>query len=186
MLVAKIQDIAFLILIMLCFLHAINSTNVYAIYYAAKSKQASPTYNTFLASGTISSLNFLNNNSTNIATSSKVILSGNWNINTNNGTIVYFDADFIAAPSDGSTSHTHQLVNLKGNDTSKAMLLADGSTHINGTVDVKINGITYWRDVHTQIIIAKGSTLSIILDDNQTMHHFMKQPIYGLVNRLMY
>jgi hypothetical protein len=141
---------------------------------------------TFSAVGTISSLNFYNNSATNIATSKKVILSGDWSINVNNGSVSFFEADFVAAPTDGTVSHTHELVNLAVKDSKPIQLTSNGSTSIIGTVDIKLNGINYWTDVRTTILMSKGSAITIILNDTDTEHHFMRQPIYGIVNRLMY
>jgi hypothetical protein len=140
---------------------------------------------TFSAVGTISSLNFYSNNISDIAGSKKVILSGDWSINVNDGFISFFEAHFVAAPADGSVSHTHQLVNLVSNDAA-IQLGVDGSTSIIGTIDVKLNGIDYWKNVDTTVRISKGSVIAITLDDPATGHHFMRQPIYGIVNRLMY
>jgi hypothetical protein len=140
---------------------------------------------TFSAVGSISSLNFYNNSLSNIAAAEKVILSGDWSINVNDGNVSFFEADFVAAPADGGVSHTHELVNLvvKGKPI---QLTSNGSTSILGRVDVKLNGINYWNEVNTTIFLSKGSTITIVLNDVDTEHHFMRQPIYGIVDRLMY
>jgi hypothetical protein len=144
------------------------------------------TYPTFSAIGTISSLNFDNNSILDIVTAKKVILSGHWSLYVNNGSLSFFETDFIAAPADGGVSHTHQLVNLVSNDPKPIQLTSNGSTSIIGTVDVKINGVNIWNGVKVTIVIAKGSSVSITLNDMDTAHHFMRQPIYGIVNRLMF
>jgi hypothetical protein len=143
-------------------------------------------YPNFSAVGRISSLNFDNNSVLDIAAAKKVVLSGDWSVNVNNGSISFFEADFIAAPSDGSVSHTHQLVNLIGEGGLPIQILSNGNASIVGTIDVKLNGISLWNAVKTTILISKGSTITIILSDLDTRHHFMKQPIYGIVDRLMY
>lgn len=145
-----------------------------------------PTFGTFHAVGTIASLNFYSNNISDIATSKKVILSGDWNLNVNNGSVSSFEADFVAAPVEGSASHIHELVNLVVKDAKPIQLASNGNASIVGTIDVKLNGINYWNDVKTTILISKGSSVTITLDDIDTEHHFMRQPIYGLVDRLMY
>ncbi len=142
---------------------------------------------TFSAMGTISSLNFVNNSIPDSATAKKIVLSGYWSLHVSNGRISFFEADFVAAPVDGSVSHTHQITNfIPNNNTKPIQLTADGSTVISGTVDVRINGIKIWDGVNATIIISKGSTITISLDDVMTEHHFGKQPIYGIVNRLMF
>lgn len=142
---------------------------------------------TFSAMGTISSLNFVNNSLPDIATAKKVVLSGYWSLHVNNGRLAFFEADFVAAPVDGNISHTHQITNfIPNNNTKPIQLNADGSTAISGTVDVRINGINIWDGVNATILISKGSTITISLDDAMTEHHFGSQPIYGIVNRLMF
>lgn len=143
-------------------------------------------YPNFSAVGRISSLNFYNNSLADIAGAEKVVLSGDWSINVNNGSISFFEADFIAAPSDGSVSHTHELVNLIVEGDDPIQILSNGNASIVGTIDIKLNGISLWNAVKTTVLISKGSTLTIILNDLDTHHHFMKQPIYGIVDRLMY
>lgn len=143
-------------------------------------------YNTFSGVGTISSLNFDNNSVPNIANAKKVILSGHWTIYVNNGTISYFEADFTAAPSDGGISHTHQFVNLQPDKGKAVQLMSNGDASIRGTVDVKINGVTIWNDVKAAVLISRGNSITIILDDMATQHHFTGQPIYGIVDRLMF
>lgn len=172
---------------------ALNENNVYQLAIAESNRtniERNSTLaienSTFWAVGSISSLNFYSNNISNIATSKKVILSGDWSINVNNGSVAFFEADFIAAPTDGGVSHTHQITNLVVQDLKPIQLSSNGSTFILGTTDVKLNGINYWNDVKTRILISKGSTITIILDDTDTQHHFMRQPIYGIVDRLMY
>ena len=143
-------------------------------------------YPNFSAVGKISSLNFYNNSLADIAGAEKVVLSGDWSINVNNGSISFFEADFIAAPSDGSVSHTHELVNLIVEGGHPIQILSNGNASIVGTIDIKLNGISLWNAVKTTVLISKGRTLTIILNDLDTHHHFMKQPIYGIVDRLMY
>lgn len=143
-------------------------------------------YPNFSAVGRISSLNFYNNSLPDIAAAEKVVLSGDWSINVNNGSISFFEADFIAAPSDESVSHTHELVNLIVEGGHPIQILSNGNASIVGTMDIKLNGISLWNAVKTTILISKGSTLTIILNDLDTHHHFMKQPVYGIVDRLMY
>jgi len=146
----------------------------------------STVYKSFSAVGRISSLNFDNYSVPDIAAAKKVILSGDWIINVNNGNISFFEADFVAAPADGSVSHMHELVNLLVKDDQPVQITSSGNASIVGTIDVKLNGFNFWNGVKTTVLISKGSTVTIYLDDLDTNHHFMKQPIYGIVDRLSY
>jgi len=144
------------------------------------------TYRTFSAVGAISSLNFDNNSVSDIAIAKKVVLSGHWSLYVNNGTLSFFEVDFTAAPADGGVSHTHQIVNFMYTGTKPIQLTSNGSTSIVGIADVKINGVNLWNGVKSTVLISKGSTITIILDDMATHHHFTRQPIYGIVERLMF
>ena len=175
--VCSINQIAFALM---------NKTNNSDVLSSEKNSLCMSRNCTFSAVGTISSLNFYSNSISDIAASKKVVLSGDWILNVNNGTVSFFEADFVAAPAEGSVSHIHELVNLVVKDVKPIQLTSNGSTSILGTVDVNLNGINYWNDVKTSILVSKGSTITIFLNDIDTEHHFMKQPIYGIVDRLMY
>ena len=175
--VCSINQIAFALM---------NKTNNSDVLSSEKNSLCMSRNCTFSAVGTISSLNFYSNSISDIATSKKVVLSGDWILNVNNGTVSFFEADFVAAPAEGSVSHIHELVNLVVKDVKPIQLTSNGSTSILGTVDVNLNGINYWNDVKTSILVSKGNTITIFLNDIDTEHHFMKQPIYGIVDRLMY
>lgn len=74
---------------------------------------------------------------------------------------------------DGSVGHIHQITNFKDNkEKGRIQLTLDNSLSINGTVDIKLNGITIWNDVDISISISKGSTFSIDPNDNETGNHF--------------
>jgi hypothetical protein len=74
---------------------------------------------------------------------------------------------------DGLVGHIHQITNYKDNkEKGRIQLTLDNSLSINGTVDIKLNGITIWNDVDISISISKGSTFSIDPNDNETGNHF--------------
>jgi hypothetical protein len=85
---------------------------------------------------------------------------------------------------DAIQPHTHQITNFKPENAS-IQLTPDTSLALNGTVDVKVNGLTMWKNAHSSILISKANIMSISLDDEETNSHFGKQPIFGLVTRLM-
>ena len=80
----------------------------------------------------------------------------------------------------------HELVNLQVKDAQPIQLASDGSISITGTIDIKLNGIGFWNGVKTTVLIFKGSSITILLDDIESNRHFMGQPIYGIIDRLMY
>ena len=151
---------------------------------------------TFSAIGTISSLVITVPSSPadsaggfNITNAFKVILTGEWNLSVRKGNVTNFAANFLASPMDGSKPHIHQITNFqKAISTSQqqaVQLASDNSASINGTVDVKINGMVVWRNVHVSIQLLKGNTIAIRLNDKDTEDHFGAQPVLGIVNRLV-
>ena len=68
---------------------------------------------TFSSIGTISSLVItVPENEFNITNAFKVILTGDWILNVHNGTVINFEANFLASPMDGSRGHIHQITNF--------------------------------------------------------------------------
>jgi hypothetical protein len=141
---------------------------------------------TFSSIGTISSLVItVPENEFNITNAFKVILTGDWVLNVHNGTVTNFESNFLASPMDGSRGHIHQITNFSTKENQMIQLTPDNnSLSINGTADIKINGITIWNNVDLSIII-KESTIIIDPNDKQTDNHFGAQQIYGIVNRLI-
>ena len=147
---------------------------------------------TFSAIGTISSLVItVPENEFNITNAFKVILTGDWNLNVNNGTVTNFEASFLASPMDGSKGHIHQITNFSANENDEMNQLISSSSDnsnnltINGTADIKINGRTIWSHAELSITMANNSTITIDPNDKQTDNHFGDQQVYGIVNRLI-
>jgi len=148
---------------------------------------------TFSAIGTISSLVItVPEDKFNITNAFKVILTGDWILNVHNGTVTNFEANFLASPMDGSMGHIHQITNFSANEDDGSVIIlstshnnSNNSLSINGTTDIKINGITIWNDVEVSITISKGNTITIDPDDKDTGNHFGNQQVYGIVNRLI-
>jgi hypothetical protein len=142
----------------------------------------------FSAVGMINSLIItVPNTGFNISSAFKVIISGDWTLNVHDGNVTYFSANLLASPMDAIQPHTHQITNFKPEkpQNARTQLTPDTSLTVNGTVDVKVNGLTMWKNVHSSISISKANIMSISLDDKETSGHFGKQPIFGLVTRLM-
>jgi hypothetical protein len=150
------------------------------------------TSKTFSVIGTISSLVMtVPQHEFNITNVFKVILTGDWVLNVRNGTVINFETNFLASPMDGSMGHIHQIINFSENEEDRDMIIlptSDSNSNnlsINGTADIKINGITIWNDAGISIMISKGNTISIDPDDKDTENHFGNQQVYGIVNRLI-
>ena len=144
---------------------------------------------TFSAIGTISSLVItVPEDEFNITNAFNVILTGDWILNVHNGTITNFEANFLASPMDGSMGHIHQITNFSEKEDDRDGIIlptSDNSLSINGTADIKINGITIWNNAKVSITISQGKTITIDPDDKDTENHFGNQQVYGIVNRLI-
>jgi len=146
---------------------------------------------TFSAIGTISSLVItVPEDEFNITNAFNVILTGDWILNAHNGTITNFEANFLASPMDGSMGHIHQITNFSENEDDRDVIILPTSDNnnrlsINGTADIKINGIPIWNNAKVSITISKGNTITIDPDDKDTENHFGNQQVYGIVNRLI-
>jgi hypothetical protein len=182
------------ILAIILFVLVIGTNNHAAINASSVSSIPKAKQDTFSAIGTISSLVITvptpsdSASGFNITNAFKVILTGEWNLSVRKGNVTNFAANFLASPMDGSKPHIHQITNFqKAISTSQqaVQLASDNSVSINGTVDVKINGMVVWHDVHVSIQLLKGNTVAIRLNDKDTEDHFGAQPVLGVVNRLI-
>jgi hypothetical protein len=104
-------------------------------------------------------------------------------MNVNKGKLTNFVADFYTGHVNGANNHTHQLINFRVNNNSPIKLTSDRSTSISGILNVGTNGKEAWNNVNATIVISKGRTIAINLDDNDTQRHFMGQQIYGVVEK---
>ena len=91
---------------------------------------------------------------------------------------------------DGSMGHIHQITNFSEKEDDRDVIILptsdnNNSLSINGTADIKINGITIWNNAKVSITISKGNTITIDPDDKDTENHFGNQQVYGIVNRLI-
>jgi hypothetical protein len=145
-----------------------------------------PKKTTFSAIGQISSLIItVPENDFNIAHAFNVILTGDWNLSVMKGKITNFVASFLASPMDGTKPHMHQISNFKSTNKKPIELTSNGSSLINGTADIKINGQVVWKDAHISVMIASSRTFMLDPNDGDTDNHFGDQSVYGIVTRLI-
>lgn len=141
---------------------------------------------TFSAIGQISSLVVtVQDPGFNITDAFKVILTGDWNLSVNNGSVTNFALNFLASPMDGSKPHIHQITNFKPYPNEEPVKLPEGKNlSVNGTANIRINGIVIWDNADVSISISKGNTFSFDPNDKDTDNHFGDQQVYGIVTRL--
>ena len=105
----------------------------------------------------------------------KFILSGDWNMNVDQGNLADFNADFYTGPANGADNHTHQLGNFRINENAPIQLSPDKSISLSGILDVGTNGNKAWDNVNATVDISKGRSITISLSDEDTERHFMGQ-----------
>src|SRR3712207_6765846 len=97
-----------------------------------------------------------------------------------------FAVNFLASPMDGSKPHIHQITDFRPYDNAEPITLTtDNSLSVNGTADVKINGILVWDDADVSMSISNGNTFIFDPDDVATENHFGDQQVYGIVTHLI-
>jgi len=146
---------------------------------------------TFDMNGVISSLIFVPNTTTNNSNSwdvpdpKKFILSGDWNLAANSGTITKLYVNFTKVLADGTRWHSHEFINFKTNDENNKVLLdPNRNLSVSGIVDVKLNNLIPYNNTDINITISKGNTIKFILDNEDTGNHFLNQSIYGIVKSI--
>ena len=131
---------------------------------------------TFSAIGTINSLGItIPESGFNITDAFKVILSGEWNLSVHKGNVTNIGVNFLASPMDGTKPHIHQITNFKidniGRKKQLVQLTSDNSLSLMGTANVKINGVPMWNNAHKSLLISKGNTMTLSLNNKDTGHH---------------
>jgi hypothetical protein len=177
---------AFIISSLLLSSSQIFKTTVLAGTTTTTTAATASSIDTFDMSGAISSLVFgvaENTKTIDITKVQKFILSGDWSMNVNKGKLTNFVADFYTGHVNGANNHTHQLINFRVINTNPIKLTSDKNTSISGILNVGTNGKEAWNNVNATIVISKGRTIAINLDDNDTQRHFMGQQIYGVVEK---
>jgi hypothetical protein len=145
-----------------------------------------PNKTTFSAIGQISSLIItVPKNDFNIAHAFNVILTGDWNLSVVKGKITNFEVNFLASPMDGTKPHMHQISNFKSMNKKPIELTSNGTSIVNGTADIKINGQVVWKDAQISVMINNSRTFMLDPDDRDTDNHFGHQSVYGIVTRLI-
>lgn len=159
----------------------------------------------FNAEGTINTILFLqdaSNNSTqpiakdiNTNLSSKYLLGGKWRVDVLNNNVTYFKSNFTMIESDGSDIHFHTIVYKpisnqpidQGPQDRLGILFKNKSNNtpvFNCNVDIYTNGVLEWKDVPITVSLINEKVIVMDIKDKKTMEHFLKNPIYGLINSI--
>jgi hypothetical protein len=112
------------------------------------------------------------------------LLGGEWNLGVVNGKPIDFNADFTMVRMNGTDRHTMNLMHFRANDNSTVVLSDDGSTTMNGIIDIMGHGHLLWMNVTSQISLNGYNTIIITVDNEQTEDHF-PNGIHGIVESLI-
>ena len=175
-----------LLLLLIIPSHIIGENKISTIALAQQTSD-STAKNTFEMDGQISSLVLgmpPNTKTVDMTTVPKFILSGDWDMNVDQGKLIDFRANFYTGPVNGAENHTNQLSNFRINENTPIQLSPDKSVSLPGILDVGTNGNKAWDNVNATVDISKGRAITISLADEDTERHFMGQQIYGIVKGL--
>ena len=159
----------------------------------------------FNAEGTINTILFLQDASSNntqpivkdINTnlSSKYLLGGKWRVDVLNNNVTYFKSNFTMIEVDGSDIHFHTIVYKpisnqpidQGPQDRLGILLKNKSNNtqvFNCNVDIYTNGVLEWKHVPITVSLINEKVIVMDIKDKKTLEHFLKNPIYGLINSI--
>lgn len=202
------------ILFMIClqFLIFNDNNNIDSIVYGQTSvidpaslKMDESANSSFNAEGTINTILFLQDASSNntqpivkdINTnqSSKYLLGGKWRVDVLNNNVTYFKSNFTMIEADGSDIHFHTIVYKpisnqpvdQGPQDRLGILLKNKSNNtqvFNCNVDIYTNGVLEWKDVPITVSLINEKVIVMDIKDKKTLEHFLKNPIYGLINSI--
>ena len=203
-----------LISFMIClqFLIFNDNNNIDSIVYGQTSiidptslKMDESANSSFNAEGTINTILFLQDASSNntqpifkdINTnqSSKYLLGGKWRVDVLNNNVTYFKSNFTMIEVDGSDIHFHTIVYKpisnqpvdQGPQDRLGILLKNKSNNtqvFNCNVDIYTNGVLEWKDVPITVSLINEKVIVMDIKDKNTLEHFLKNPIYGLINSI--
>lgn len=125
--------------------------------------------------------------------SSKYLLGGKWRLDAVNDNVTYFKSNFTMIDTSGHDIHFHTIV-YKPGSTQPITLDQQGKLGIlvkyknnntagfNSYVDIYTNGVLEWEAVPIKVTLMNEKVIIMDIKDKKTVEHFLKNPIYGLIN----
>lgn len=162
------------------------------------------TNSSFNAEGTINTILFLRGksndtqpvvNDINTNLSSKYLLGGKWRVDVLKDNVTYFKINFTMIETDGRNIHYHTIVYKPVSNQSVSQDMqgklgtffknkGSNSSGFNCNVDVYTNGVLEWENVPITVSFINSKVIMIDIKDEKTVEHFLKSPIYGLINSI--
>jgi Probable lipoprotein LpqN len=118
---------------------------------------------------------------------SKWIAIGDWHLTQDYyGNITLFAANTTWYNSNGTSVHTHELEGLTQHQNVTPFQKGQGNDIvITGVTDIRTNNREWWNDVPISISIKGKKIVAMTIDDYKTNHHFIGQPILGIVSSFL-
>jgi hypothetical protein len=162
------------------------------------------TNSSFNAEGTINTILFLRGksndtqpvvNDINTNLSTKYLLGGKWRVDVLKDNVTYFKTNFTMIETDGRNIHYHTIVYKQVSNQSVSQDMqgklgtffnnkGSNSSGFNCNVDVYTNGVLEWENVPITVSFINSKVIMIDIKDEKTVEHFLKSPIYGLINSI--
>lgn len=163
-----------------------------------------PSNSSFNAEGTINTILFMQNSSNNTKpivkdintnSSAEYLLGGKWRIDVLKDNVTYFKSNFTMIEVDGRGIHFHTIVYKPVSNESADRNLQDrfgiisknksnNSSGFNCNVDIYTNGVLEWKDVPMTVSLVNEKVIVMDIKDMKSSDHFLKNPIYGLINSI--
>jgi len=201
-----INLVSFIICLEFFILHEYNNFDSYIYGQTAFTNSSAlvdkSTNASFNAEGTINTILFSQDTSNNTKPlvkdintnhSSKYLLGGKWRLDAVNDNVTYFKSNFTMIDTSGHDIHFHTIV-YKPGSTQPITLDQQGKFGIlvkyknnntagfNSYVDIYTNGVLEWEAVPIKVTLMNEKVIIMDIKDKKTVEHFLKNPIYGLIN----
>ena len=118
---------------------------------------------------------------------SKWIAVGHWQLTEDNkGNTSVFYANTTWYNSNGTSVHNHDFHGLLENQNVTPTYRGQADDIVlTGVTDIRTSNRTWWNDVPISISIKGQKVAAITIDDDNTNHHFIGQPILGIVTSFL-
>lgn len=153
---------------------------------------AEGTINTILFSQDMSNYTIPSTIDINTNHSSKYLLGGKWRLDVFNDNVTYFKSNFTMIDINGRNIHFHTVVYKPGptpvisQEQNKQGILfknkSNNTASFNCDVDIYTNGVLEWKTVHIKVSLINEKIIMMEIKDKKSEEHFLKNPIYGLIN----
>jgi hypothetical protein len=116
------------------------------------------------------------------------LVSGQWALGVENGTVKSLTINFTMVHTDGYERHTHNITNfgtVGSISNVNSVQMQDGYTYITGVADILENNALAWSAIPIELRIEHYNVMNITMDNALTDNHFYSQSLFGVVQTLL-